>query len=294
MKTVTPQYYPQFHCIADRCRHSCCIGWEIEVDSRTLTRYRTVGGALGERLAACVADGAFVLDEHERCPFLNGRGLCDIITELGEDALCDICADHPRFRHFYSDRVEVGLGLCCEAAAALVLTRTEPVGFLQEGDERATEEERAFFAFRQRMFAVLQDRNKLLNTRLEELLAVCGATVPERDWAAVYRGLERLDEAWTARLDALRLPPPPLAKAWEIPFEQLAVYFVFRHLTGALEDGLLAERAALAVLGTRVLQSLFAAGEQSMEALIDLARAYSAEIEYSDENVGVLLRQLQA
>ena len=30
MQYVYPDYYPKFHCLAQRCRHSCCIGWEIE------------------------------------------------------------------------------------------------------------------------------------------------------------------------------------------------------------------------------------------------------------------------
>lgn len=292
MKTVTPGYYPEFHCIADRCRHSCCIGWEIDIDSNTLARYRTVGGTLGDRLAAHIADGAFVLDEQERCPFLNEQGLCDIITGLGEDALCAICADHPRFRHFYGDRVELGLGLCCEAAAELVLSQTQPMVFAESGNEQATAAEQAFFALRQQLLTVLQDRAKPLSARLQEVLDTVDATIPVHDYAAVYRRLERLDESWTARLDDLRLPPPPLAPEWNVPFEQLAVYFLFRHLTDALEDGLFAERVALAVLSTQVLQSLFAAGDQTMAALVDLARAYSAEIEYSDENVDALLCRL--
>ena len=32
MKTYAPKYYQQFHCIADKCKHSCCIGWEIDID----------------------------------------------------------------------------------------------------------------------------------------------------------------------------------------------------------------------------------------------------------------------
>ena len=35
-----PRYYSDFKCIADKCRHSCCVGWEIDVDERTLVRYR--------------------------------------------------------------------------------------------------------------------------------------------------------------------------------------------------------------------------------------------------------------
>ena len=123
MKLIAPDYYPQFRCIADKCRHSCCIGWEIDIDPETRETYRRVPGPFGERLNAAIEDGevsTFRLGKGERCPMLNASGLCDLITALGEGALCQICADHPRFRSYFSDRTELGLGLCCEEAARLV------------------------------------------------------------------------------------------------------------------------------------------------------------------------------
>ena len=50
MQNAYPDYYPLFHCIADRCRHNCCIGWEIDVDGDSLAAYDQIGGEMGERL----------------------------------------------------------------------------------------------------------------------------------------------------------------------------------------------------------------------------------------------------
>ena len=36
MKLFAPEYYKQFKCIADKCTHSCCIGWEIDIDEEAL------------------------------------------------------------------------------------------------------------------------------------------------------------------------------------------------------------------------------------------------------------------
>ena len=47
MITVYPSYYKDFTCIAGDCRHSCCIGWEIDIDDETLEKYRSIGGAFG-------------------------------------------------------------------------------------------------------------------------------------------------------------------------------------------------------------------------------------------------------
>ena len=42
MKLYAPSYYKSFKCIADKCRHSCCIGWEIDIDDDTFEYYKTV------------------------------------------------------------------------------------------------------------------------------------------------------------------------------------------------------------------------------------------------------------
>ena len=39
MKLFAPQYYKKFKCIADKCRHSCCIDWEIGIDPDTMKKY---------------------------------------------------------------------------------------------------------------------------------------------------------------------------------------------------------------------------------------------------------------
>ena len=44
MKLYAPAYYKEFACIADRCKHSCCIGWEIDVDDDARELYDTLDG----------------------------------------------------------------------------------------------------------------------------------------------------------------------------------------------------------------------------------------------------------
>ncbi len=131
MFTVVPDYYKDFHCIAGKCRHTCCKGWEIDIDSDSLIRFQRDGiGHISEE-----GDPHFILDSEERCPFLNRENLCDLIIEHGEGYLCQICRDHPRFRSFWETGEEIGLGLCCEAAAELVLNRDNPMGLLYSDSE---------------------------------------------------------------------------------------------------------------------------------------------------------------
>ena len=36
MDIFAPSYYKKFKCIADKCHHNCCIGWEIDIDDEAL------------------------------------------------------------------------------------------------------------------------------------------------------------------------------------------------------------------------------------------------------------------
>ena len=38
MSVWMPEFYPAFRCRAGTCRHSCCRGWEIDVDDTSALR----------------------------------------------------------------------------------------------------------------------------------------------------------------------------------------------------------------------------------------------------------------
>ena len=269
MVTVVPDYYKNFRCIADKCRHSCCIGWEIDIDDDTLEMYKTTEGDLGRRLCENIvteADGTshFRLGEDERCPFLNNRNLCDIYTQLGPDGFCQICDDHPRFRNFYSDRTEIGLGLCCEAAAKLILSQKETsklVCIENDGGEFLFEDECDLLDLRDDIFDILQDRSKTVENRISGMLNFCGISLPQKsaaEWADVFLQLEMLDEKRNAMLAELKTAEEtrlvmPQAEETETAFEQLAVHFVYRHLADSLDDGRLAERVKFAALSCKMI-----------------------------------------
>lgn len=297
MITVVPSYYSRFRCIADRCRHSCCVGWEIDIDDDTAARYARQAGALGDRLRSAMTispDGSrcFATDEHERCPFLSAAGLCDIILNLGEEALCRICADHPRFRNDFTTHTEMGLGLCCEAAAELILTSDEPfvihVPQAAYGDEIAVAEKALLFA-RDDLFAASTDRTLSLATREKRLLAFAGRA--EQSFAndtlfSLYAPLERLDSVWDVTLARLHAPRRTVCAELDVAYEQLLCYFLYRHVAGALDDDRFGARVAFAVHSVRLLRAL---QPTDIDELCAFARQYSAEIEYSDENLEQLL-----
>lgn len=309
MKIIVPNYYKKFKCIADKCQHSCCIGWEIDIDENTFYRYKSVQGDFGVRLNESIEiiDNVpcFKLDINERCPFLNENNLCDIILNLGEEALCQICNDHPRFRNFYEGATEIGLGLCCEAAAELVLSQTEKLAFeiIEDdgSDEMPTEEEFEFIKFRSMLLEILQNRNEPIDYRIKEFLKLCNANsfeISKTEMTDLLLSLERLDSKWTDILKELKTSADfnnsSLPSYFDIIAEQLLVYFTYRHLSGFLDDGRFTQRALFVVFSYNVIETLCKYhlnkfGSISLNNVVEYARLYSSEIEYSEENIETIL-----
>ena len=308
MKIYAPDYYKDFRCIADKCRHSCCIGWEIDIDEDTYVYYASIDGDFGKRLKDNIhsVDGipCFKLGENEHCPFLNKDNLCDIILTLGSESLCQICDDHPRYRNYYSSRTEVGLGLCCEEAARLILTRDKKAVIIQidENDEIAIddEQEQMFFRMRDKMIDALQDRTLPIEQRIRRLLDITDTDMPHISTAGladIYLQLERLDDSWTSMLHKLKFSDISTTDSLMMPdtiAEQLLVYMIYRHTADGLYDSTVADRVQFVILSCYMIFAVASAcNKGDMQTLLDVARMYSAEIEYSDENIEKLLTVLK-
>ncbi len=291
MPVYVPTYYGDFRCKAGKCTHSCCIGWEIDVDEETFHKYKALDAPGGDKILKHIGGEAgnrcFLMGQDGRCPFLTRDNLCELILTLGEDALCQICADHPRFRNFFESRVEMGLGLSCEAACALILSQRERPRLLCLDEEGPLEEEETLFcALREEIFDLIFETE----TFLEGVNAIKERfSLPEvsADWTLLYESLEILCPPWKERLPRLRKPT-----AIEVPHmvkRQLLAYFIFRHLAGGLSDGRYRTRIAFALHATECILRLAKSEADFLEA----ARAYSEEIEYSDKNLSAVLDALE-
>ena len=111
MKQYEFNYNKKFTCIADKCKHNCCIGWQIDIDKKSLSHYETLKDKDNRFNDNCFLGQSFNLNENLRCPFLDGDNLCHIIKNYGEKSLCKTCKTHPRFKNFFSGVTETGLGL---------------------------------------------------------------------------------------------------------------------------------------------------------------------------------------
>ncbi len=335
MRFRVPSYYADFSCIADQCTDNCCIGWEIDIDSETAENYKQTTGAFGERLRANICFGepsVFMLGEAERCPFLNDRNLCDIITNLGEPALCQICTDHPRYYEWFGDVKEGGVGLCCEEAARIILTQTKPFSVTETeiADEECEGCDDALLAClrgaREKLFDILQDESRPLSRRLCGMLDYAehlqertdngDLTVPEAapvipadsgDMRRILTFLQTLEPISPQWHPTLRQACGQLAQMQEQceRFAQshpetagylrnIAVYFIWRYFLKGAFDGEFLSRVKLAAVSVGVIGALFLSrwlehGTLSPADCVQIAKDYSKEIEYSEENLNAVL-----
>lgn len=180
MEYTLPHYFNEFKCVASACADTCCAGWAIMIDEKSLEKYEKLEGPFGNRVRNSVnwKEGSFHQCDKKRCAFLNEKNLCDMQEEGGEEMLCETCRDYPRHKEEYEGLREASLSLSCIEAAKLILGCEEPVRFLVLEDDEEDEEfeDFDFLLFdrlmdaREMMMAMLQNRKVDIMMRIGMVL----------------------------------------------------------------------------------------------------------------------------
>ena len=329
MKFIKPNFYDKFRCTASACSDTCCAGWEIDIDPDTREYYESIEGEFGDRLREQIEElpegtACFRLGEGDRCPFLTDDNLCEVILELGENALCEICREHPRFYEQIGDRMEMGVGLCCEEACRLLFEEKEPITFITTTVGELPDvmilpdSGMEVYRLRDEAFRLVQDRTLPLRVRMHRLLEfgervqkkLCGTAAPAdlptaetlpmaREALFQYmETLEPYDDTWPETVHLL--DDASLAVNLDDidgGYENLMVYFLYRHFARGALDGHLAARVKfcavsvwfICLMNTHCLETT---GEFTPWDRIVCTKDYSKQVEYSAENMEDMLMAL--
>ncbi len=282
-----PLYYKDFRCIADKCQDNCCIGWEIDIDASAAGYYKTVGGSFGSKLKSNISVGdtpSFIL-KGERCPFLNEKNLCEIIINLGESKLCQICRDHPRYFEWFADVKEGGVGLCCEEAARLIVASKEKFTTYETecddvGCDDYNEKLYDMLAFaRNEIIATLENDSLPLKERIALVIGYTKEvqfladnycfdkirikeSYPAEDFECdvnaflrVFTDLEPIDDKWQNYLqclidssETLQNNLNELKDSCDLYLKNIAIYFVWRYfLKGVYDEEIISKIMLMAV-----------------------------------------------
>lgn len=279
MINIDAEIYSEFTCKADKCKHSCCRGWEIDIDEDTLEYYKGLDSELGCEIRQNIDWGEepfFKLTPDERCPFLKDSGLCKIIEELGEDGLCDICRLHPRFFESVNDHNLAGVGLSCEKAAELLFEKDSLNFMICESGKKISFEELLELIG----IDVPQDYLSLAKVipdhleaaKIERILDIFYDTEPIDDnWK---NEVAQLKESYKEQLDELA------AGEALMRFRVIYQYIIFRQLELVQEYGVpkIIEYAVRSIIFIMLYAGIFGDDPEAV-------RRWSEQIEYNEDNV---------
>ena len=323
MKIRVPEYFSDFRCIADKCLDSCCIGWEISIDGKTKRKYASLDNEIGREIAEKTKHGYFPLEKDERCAFLDESGLCRIISSVGDEYLCDICREHPRYYGVSSYGIEGGIGLSCEAAARIILALDRQPGIIETERELSYDDVDEFAEISEHF------RNHLLNSVFSldtagavELFTVCAKIADDVAFDASTSGdvidlpkintacideiaTEKAYEDFFSLLDKCEALTDDwnkiVAKAKNVynveSLKRISInkgllyYFTHRYVREGVEDMSLGQRVLFALLSSLAITAISHVIKCD-EPLMRAAVMYSKNIEYSTDNVDMLLDEL--
>ncbi|MDT3844076.1 MAG: flagellin lysine-N-methylase [Bacillota bacterium] len=264
MKYEYPSVYETFRCIGGACPDTCCAGWEVDIDPDTYDYYMETEGEFGRRLRSHMTEDEdgdifFPLTPEGRCPFLNRQDLCDIFSELGEESLCRVCTEYPRYYLPVGDYEQIDMSLSCMEVGRLFFSDPEPVRYLTQEDimdgDPISAEETA------RRDDILERRNEMLSfiqeetsgtadERFEALLSRFPELSPESDeeLLTAMDQLELIDERWNdimipirANLTAIQRQEPAFLDHSGPEFDRwtgkLISYFLFRYCLNVFSSG---------------------------------------------------------
>lgn len=299
MKLYAPKYYLDFKCIADRCQHSCCVGWEIDVDAAALEKYAAIEEDYGKKILESIdytETPHFCLDASERCPHLDENGLCKIIMNVGEEFLCDICREHPRFYNDTRYGKEVGIGMACEEACRLILSSDsyQEMVEMEELDEIVPEAiEIDTVAERKEIYRILSDRTIPYEERLLRIAddyKVYPEELKDADWRDLLDSLEYMDNAHRELFccySSDRTTPGHL----EMELERAMAYFIYRNCSSCYTEEEFYGALGFAMVCERLIASI--AIHTGAENLQRIAQIVSEELEYCEENKDAIMMEFE-
>lgn len=271
MEFTFPNYYKEFSCIAGSCPDTCCAGWQIVIDNKTLKKYQHFKGPFHNRLHNDIDWKEHVFRQYNRrCAFLNEENLCDIYTEAGPKMLCNTCRNYPRHIEEFEGLREISLSLSCPEAARILLSQKEKVhSRMNTSDTSKDLFKNMWKTIVPEMEVLRPGWKEFLKERLDSLYISSG----ENDY--IYQKSE---------FDFY-------CPDWQIQEEQLLVYWIYTYFCGAVYDDEIFTKVKMAVVCTLFIHELdvgtYLKNEHhfNLNDQIQICYQFSRELEHSDLNL---------
>lgn len=239
-----------------------------------------------------IHDGTIKLTCDGRCPFLDDRGLCKIISNLGEGYISAICTEHPRFYNRIAGRNECGVGASCPEACRLILSQNDYCQFALScvnGEKTGEETDFDTIKYRDKIFSILSDKSIAYYDRKERIKSEFA--VPELPQGHKMRLLLELEYLQEEHRGIFSVGQGASIEN-EIYCERFLAYLIFRHLSVAQSYENMRARLGFCLLLCEILENFCSRGV-SFEQIVGFARIISEEIEYSEENCDAIIFEFE-
>ncbi len=295
MITVTPDYYKDFKCIAGDCPDSCCQGWEVDADEKSLEYYKTLDGDIRKRIDSVLSSDEFgntifTLADKKRCPFLNSENLCDMHIAIGGEHTPYTCRMFPRFINSFGATREMGISFSCPVASDMMFALKERAELVSTADSELPElneiDGEVYYFLkkaRAKAFDIIYDRSMPVSKRAVKLLDYAAELQAELEpyeegseeieFFDVFKNPELINPEWKEKVLHGSLKPVPDSYY----NESIMAYFVYRYFLTAVFDFDILSKVKMAVVGI-LIPACFGADSWTMHL-------WSKETEHSQYNM---------
>lgn len=164
--------YDKFKCIADKCRFTCCEGWDVVIDTDTYNKWKKENDKYNYilnnvKMKKCGSKTEYFINKetNEACPFLDKQGLCRIVKSHGEEYLSLTCHMFPRIENIFEDKRELSLSCACPEVVELISSLTGKINIISENDTNL-KSNLLELKIREAVVNIIQQENFLLEDKL--------------------------------------------------------------------------------------------------------------------------------
>ncbi|MDI9218420.1 flagellin lysine-N-methylase [Clostridium tertium] len=153
--------YEKFKCTADKCKFTCCKGWDINVDTNTYNKWREKDDLNylldNVKLIKSNGENSYLIKKETKgaCPLLSNEGLCNIVINHGDENLSLTCKNFPRIENEFEDVRELTLSCSCPEVVNIISDMKEKT-YIESNDSLSYVEDLGCLKIRESLVNIIQ------------------------------------------------------------------------------------------------------------------------------------------
>lgn len=162
--------YDKFKCIADKCRFTCCKGWDINVDTNTYNKWKETNELNylldNVRFIKSNGENSYLIKKETKgvCPLLSDEGLCNIVINHGEEYLSSTCKSFPRIENDFENVKELTLSCSCPEVVNIISNMKEKI-YIESNEALSYIEDLGSLQIREALVNILQKEDITLENK---------------------------------------------------------------------------------------------------------------------------------